>query len=160
MLKPSLVPRTSTPNPQRFSKTCVYNRGFLIIYRVNMTAQLIVFWSKALLRDPHARSSLEEMTTDTAFQRYIPDTHSDTLVPPDEIRRHILCTGPWSQSSRNTVGALLTLFNRPSLSHPRQGAPGERNQRCGNQPSRTTFTLPLRFGPSSSNSFRLPPLTL
>jgi len=61
------------------------------------TAQLIVFWSKALLRHPHARSSLEEMTAGTAFQRYIPDPHPDNLVPPNEIRRHILCTGLYSQ---------------------------------------------------------------
>jgi hypothetical protein len=61
---------------------------------VDTAAQLIVFWSKALLRHPHARSSLEEMTTDTTFQRYIPDSHPDNLVPPNEIRRHILCTGP------------------------------------------------------------------
>jgi len=54
---------------------------------------LIVFWSKALLRHPQARSSLEEMTTGAAFQRYIPDPHPDNLVPPNEIRRHILCTG-------------------------------------------------------------------
>ena len=93
-----------------------------------ITAQLIVFWSKALLRDPNARSSLEEMATDTAFQRYIPDAHPDTLAPPNEIRRHVLCTGTRSQLSRPTVGTVLTLFNRPGLSYPRQAASRERDQ--------------------------------
>ena len=74
---------------------------------VDIFSKLIVFWSKALLRDPHARSSLEEMTTDTAFQRYIPDPHPDNLAPPSEIRRHILCTGPYSYSSSIAANAIF-----------------------------------------------------
>ncbi|KAF8895173.1 putative KGD1-alpha-ketoglutarate dehydrogenase [Infundibulicybe gibba] len=46
-----------------------------------------------LLRHPKARSSLSEMVGDTHFQRYIPETQSDNLVAPEEIRKHILCTG-------------------------------------------------------------------
>ncbi|CAK5269795.1 unnamed protein product [Mycena citricolor] len=54
---------------------------------------LIVFFSKNLLRHPKARSDLEEMVGDTHFQRYIPDPHPENLLPPEQITRHILCTG-------------------------------------------------------------------
>ncbi|ORY33742.1 Thiamin diphosphate-binding protein [Naematelia encephala] len=54
---------------------------------------LIVFFSKSLLRHPLARSTLEEMSGDTHFQRYLPDPHPESLVEPEKIRRHILCTG-------------------------------------------------------------------
>nr|XP_018263955.1 oxoglutarate dehydrogenase (succinyl-transferring), E1 component [Kwoniella dejecticola CBS 10117]OBR86113.1 oxoglutarate dehydrogenase (succinyl-transferring), E1 component [Kwoniella dejecticola CBS 10117] len=54
---------------------------------------LIVFFSKSLLRHPQARSSLEEMTGDHTFQRYLPEPHPENLVEPEKIRRHILCTG-------------------------------------------------------------------
>ena len=102
----SLVPHASTPAPPRFPKTRVYHQ-VLTIPGVDMTTQLIVFWSKALLRHPQARSSLEEMTTDTAFQRYIPDSHPDHLVPPNEIRRHILCTGLYSQLGGTVVNIIF-----------------------------------------------------
>jgi 2-oxoglutarate dehydrogenase E1 component len=29
----------------------------------------------------------------TTFQRYIPEPHPETLHPPEEIKRHILCSG-------------------------------------------------------------------
>lgn len=54
---------------------------------------LIVFFSKSLLRHPLVRSRLDEMTGETIFQRYLPDPHPDSLVEPEKIRRHILCTG-------------------------------------------------------------------
>ncbi|KAF8651007.1 hypothetical protein AX16_004965 [Volvariella volvacea WC 439] len=54
---------------------------------------LIVFFSKALLRHPRARSELSEMIGDTHFQRYIPEPHPEELIAPEQIRRHILCTG-------------------------------------------------------------------
>ncbi|KAJ8583721.1 2-oxoglutarate dehydrogenase, E1 component [Rhizopogon salebrosus TDB-379] len=54
---------------------------------------LILFFSKSLLRHPNARSELWEMVGDTHFQRYIPDSHPEHLVSPEEVRRHILCTG-------------------------------------------------------------------
>lgn len=54
---------------------------------------LIVFFSKSLLRHPKARSELSEMVGDTSFQRYIPDAHPENLVAPENVRRHILCTG-------------------------------------------------------------------
>ncbi|KAH7904950.1 thiamine diphosphate-binding protein [Hygrophoropsis aurantiaca] len=53
---------------------------------------LILFFSKSLLRHPQARSDLSEMIGDTHFQRYIPEP-SENLVAPEEMRRHILCTG-------------------------------------------------------------------
>ncbi|KAH7915168.1 thiamine diphosphate-binding protein [Hygrophoropsis aurantiaca] len=54
---------------------------------------LIVFFSKSLLRHPKARSNLSEMIGNTHFQRYLPESHPEDLVPADRIRRHILCTG-------------------------------------------------------------------
>jgi len=54
---------------------------------------LIVFFSKSLLRHPKARSDLSDMIGETHFQRYLPEPHPENLVPPEEIRRHILCTG-------------------------------------------------------------------
>lgn len=54
---------------------------------------LINFFSKALLRHPLARSTLDEFSGETTFQRYIPDAHPETLVAPENIRRHILCSG-------------------------------------------------------------------
>lgn len=55
--------------------------------------QLIVFFSKSLLRHPKARSDLSEMIGETHFQRYLPDPHPENLVAPEQVRRHILCTG-------------------------------------------------------------------
>jgi 2-oxoglutarate dehydrogenase E1 component len=54
---------------------------------------LIVFFSKNLLRHPKARSDLSEMIGDTHFQRYIPDAHTEDMVAPEEIKKHILCSG-------------------------------------------------------------------
>lgn len=33
------------------------------------------------------------MSGDSKFQRYIPEPHPESLVEPEKIRRHILCTG-------------------------------------------------------------------
>lgn len=33
------------------------------------------------------------MTGETYFQRYIPEPHPSELVAPDQIKKHILCTG-------------------------------------------------------------------
>lgn len=59
--------------------------------------QLIVFFSKSLLRHPKARSSLDEMVGETHFERYIPEASED-LVAPDQVKRHILCSGSWKAS--------------------------------------------------------------
>ncbi|KAG0001693.1 2-oxoglutarate dehydrogenase E1 component [Entomortierella chlamydospora] len=54
---------------------------------------LIVFNSKLLLRHPLARSTLEEMSGNTAFKRFIPEPQEDKLVSPDKIKKHIFCSG-------------------------------------------------------------------
>ena len=54
---------------------------------------LILFFSKSLLRHPLARSSLDEMIGDTSFQRYLPEAGDDSLVPPEQARRLLLCSG-------------------------------------------------------------------
>ncbi|RIB08573.1 oxoglutarate dehydrogenase, E1 component [Gigaspora rosea] len=62
------------------------------IYR-DFRKPLIVFTSKALLRHPMARSKFDEMIGETQFLRYIPDPHPNTLVSPEKITRHVLCSG-------------------------------------------------------------------
>ena len=54
---------------------------------------LIVFFSKALLRHPQARSTLAEMEGETTFDRYLGETQADKLVEPEKVRRVILCSG-------------------------------------------------------------------
>jgi len=54
---------------------------------------LVIFSSKSLLRHPQARSDLSEVAGETQFQRHLPDPHPEGLAPPEEIRRHILCSG-------------------------------------------------------------------
>lgn len=54
---------------------------------------LINFFSKSLLRHPMARSTLEEMTGETSFQRFYGESFPEELAPPEEIQRHILCSG-------------------------------------------------------------------
>lgn len=61
--------------------------------KIQCCNQLILFFSKSLLRHPRARSELSEMIGDTHFQRYLPEPHPEDLVPVEQIRRHILCTG-------------------------------------------------------------------
>jgi 2-oxoglutarate dehydrogenase E1 component len=57
-----------------------------------LVLQLVLLFSKSLLRHPKAKSALSEMTDNTHFLRYLPES-SQNLVPPNEIRRHILCSG-------------------------------------------------------------------
>jgi 2-oxoglutarate dehydrogenase E1 component len=58
---------------------------------------LILFFSKALLRHPLARSALDDFSGDHLFQRVIPDTAhaNDTfkIKPHEEIKRLIVCSG-------------------------------------------------------------------
>ncbi|KAI8146325.1 oxoglutarate dehydrogenase, E1 component [Fennellomyces sp. T-0311] len=54
---------------------------------------LILPFSKALLRHPLARSSLEEMSGNTSFQLYLPEPHPETLAAPEKITKHVLCSG-------------------------------------------------------------------
>lgn len=54
---------------------------------------LIVTFSKNLLRHPQARSSLDEFGPDTHFQRYIAESEPEGFAAPDDVVRHILCSG-------------------------------------------------------------------
>lgn len=56
---------------------------------------MILFFSKSLLRHPIARSDLEDFTGESHFQWIIPDPahKDDTILPHDQIKRVILCTG-------------------------------------------------------------------
>ncbi|KAI8096651.1 oxoglutarate dehydrogenase, E1 component [Halteromyces radiatus] len=54
---------------------------------------LILPFSKSLLRHPLAKSSLDELTGDTIFQSYLPEVHPAQLQKPEDIKKHILCTG-------------------------------------------------------------------
>jgi 2-oxoglutarate dehydrogenase E1 component len=55
---------------------------------------LILFFSKALLRHPLARSDIEEFTGETQFKWIIPDEeHGKSIEDPEKIERVILCTG-------------------------------------------------------------------
>ncbi|KAI9009966.1 oxoglutarate dehydrogenase, E1 component [Phycomyces nitens] len=54
---------------------------------------LILPFSKAMLRHPMARSDLDEMIGDTHFQLYLPDPHPETLAAPENIKKHIFCSG-------------------------------------------------------------------
>jgi len=54
---------------------------------------LIVFFSKNLLRHPQARSSIDEFGPDTHFQRYIPEAEPEGFAAPEDVQRHILCSG-------------------------------------------------------------------
>lgn len=54
---------------------------------------MIIFFSKALLRHPLARSELSEFT-DSYFQWLIPETgHGTTTKDPAECTRFLICTG-------------------------------------------------------------------
>lgn len=59
------------------------------------TTALCIFFSKALLRHPTARSNIEDFTGDSHFEWVIPDpAHaSGALASHDKIDRVILCTG-------------------------------------------------------------------
>eukprot|EP00051_Salpingoeca_urceolata_P027485 m.481673 g.481673 ORF g.481673 m.481673 type:complete len:1016 (-) comp22278_c0_seq1:65-3112(-) len=56
---------------------------------------LIVMTPKSLLRHPLARSSLDELTGDTRFKRFIPELNEDIFKEGEhaEVRRLVLCSG-------------------------------------------------------------------
>ncbi|OHW93440.1 alpha-ketoglutarate dehydrogenase complex subunit [Colletotrichum incanum] len=55
---------------------------------------LIIFFSKSLLRHPLARSSVQDLTGDLTFRPVLTDPeHGASILPKDEIRRVILCSG-------------------------------------------------------------------
>ncbi|KAF8448447.1 E1 subunit of 2-oxoglutarate dehydrogenase [Terfezia claveryi] len=55
---------------------------------------LILFFSKALLRHPLARSNLEHFSEETHFKWIIPDPeHGNTIKSPEECTRMLICSG-------------------------------------------------------------------
>ncbi|KAG9275373.1 2-oxoglutarate dehydrogenase-like, mitochondrial [Astyanax mexicanus] len=66
----------------------VLRRQILLPFR----KPLIIFTPKSLLRLPEARSSFDEMTTETKFRRIIPDEGSASKNP-SKVKRVIFCTG-------------------------------------------------------------------
>lgn len=55
---------------------------------------MIIFFSKALLRHPLARSKISDFTGDSHFQWLIPETeHGTTVKDPSECTRFLICTG-------------------------------------------------------------------
>jgi 2-oxoglutarate dehydrogenase E1 component len=84
---------------------------------------LILFFSKALLRHPLARSSLGEFTGDSHFQWIVPDPAHATgdIEPNDQIKRVILCTGQVYvalQKHRAEKGMRRTAITRIEQLHP------------------------------------------
>lgn len=51
---------------------------------------LVVFFSKALLRHPLAKSSLKEMEPGTFFQPFLLEAGYEGMVPADQVKRHIV----------------------------------------------------------------------
>ena len=58
-----------------------------------MPSSLILFFSKSLLRHPLARSDIDDFLEGKHFVPYIAEPHPESLGSPDEIKRHILCSG-------------------------------------------------------------------
>ncbi|KNE63048.1 oxoglutarate dehydrogenase (succinyl-transferring), E1 component [Allomyces macrogynus ATCC 38327] len=54
---------------------------------------LIMPFSKSLLRHPLARSSLADMGPGTRFQRFLPEVAPESLLPPEDIKTVLLCSG-------------------------------------------------------------------
>jgi 2-oxoglutarate dehydrogenase E1 component len=46
------------------------------------------------------------MTGDTIFERYLPEPHPAELEAPENIKRHILCTGKQSRARDRKLGLL------------------------------------------------------
>jgi 2-oxoglutarate dehydrogenase E1 component len=54
---------------------------------------LIMPFSKSLLRHPLVKSNIEELSGDSHFQLYLPESHPDHLDAPEKITKHIFCSG-------------------------------------------------------------------
>jgi hypothetical protein len=59
----------------------------------NKSCSLILFFSKSLLRHPLARSNIEELAEGTKFIPYIPEPQPESLCAPEDVKRHIICSG-------------------------------------------------------------------
>jgi hypothetical protein len=145
-----LLPRSPTTGPPRLQEACP-SPSLLTPFRCShgfpltsyllfdpILHQLILFFSKNLLRHPNARSDLSEMIGDTTFQRFIPEVVQD-LAPDDQIKRVIICSGsslfpilpvpeilpcPRIVPASSCSHTFLSFQSRPhrsSLPNPRQG---------------------------------------
>src|SRR5690606_2298062 len=62
------------------------------IYR-NFRKPLIIMSPKYLLRHKLATSSLKDMATGSGFHRLIPETENEKMVPDDQVRKVVFCSG-------------------------------------------------------------------
>ncbi|KAE8144831.1 thiamine diphosphate-binding protein [Aspergillus avenaceus] len=83
---------------------------------------LVIFFSKALLRHPIARSDIEGFNGDSHFQWIIPDhAHGTSIDEPEKIERVILCSGQVYATllkHRETNGIRNTAITRVEQLHP------------------------------------------
>lgn len=82
----------------------------------------MIFFSKALLRHPIARSDIEDFSGDSHFRCIIPDpTHGSAIDEPEKIERVILCSGQVYASllkHREANGIRNTAITRIEQLHP------------------------------------------
>ncbi|KAB8070863.1 thiamine diphosphate-binding protein [Aspergillus leporis] len=83
---------------------------------------LVIFFSKALLRHPIARSDIEDFTGESHFKWIIPDpAHGSSIDEPEKIERVILCSGQVYASlvkHREANGIRNTAITRIEQLHP------------------------------------------
>ncbi|ODV90195.1 hypothetical protein CANCADRAFT_31230 [Tortispora caseinolytica NRRL Y-17796] len=83
---------------------------------------LILFFSKSLLRNPLARSNLEDFTGETSFDWIIPESgHGSIIGSPAETKRVIFCSGQvWTAlyKARELNGIKDTAFIKIEQLHP------------------------------------------
>jgi 2-oxoglutarate dehydrogenase E1 component len=100
-------PEHSSGRPERFLQLCAEDNiqvancttpaNYFHILRRQMRRPfrkpLILMTPKSLLRHKLAVSSLAEMTSGTSFHRVLPESDSESLVKPGDMRRVVLCSG-------------------------------------------------------------------
>ncbi|KGO47201.1 Dehydrogenase, E1 component [Penicillium expansum] len=83
---------------------------------------LIMFFSKSLLRNPMAKSNIEDFIGESKFQPLIPDpAHGKSISNPSDIKRVIYCTGQVYMALANyreTHGITDTAITRIEQLHP------------------------------------------
>ena len=98
-------PEHSSARPERYLQLCAernmsvcnittpanYFHALRRQLKRNFRKPLVIFTPKSLLRHKLAVSPLRDMAGDTSFRIVIPET--DTIDPPEQIRRVVLCTG-------------------------------------------------------------------
>ncbi|KAJ5606196.1 hypothetical protein N7510_008977 [Penicillium lagena] len=83
---------------------------------------LVIFFSKALLRHPIARSDIEAFTGDSHFQWIVRDpAHGTTIDAPEKIERVVICSGQVYAAlvkHREANGIRNTAITRVEQLHP------------------------------------------